>query len=905
MLLRIANLLKLGRDETRHALLLGGILFFMTGSYTLIKTARDALFLARLPATLLPYVFLGVGVLTTVAAGAYARATQQRPTWRSLEDVTLAAAISLGLFAYLYGLHARWVPIVFYLWVNAYGLIQLSQFWSFANSVSNPREAKRIFGTIGTGGILGGLFGGALAAPLVTSLGLRSLLVIGGVLAGLVAPMVRLAVERGALPPPERAREDPEGPVHPLSQPYVRWLALAAMCSVLVTTLLDYQFKAEIQRRDPSPHGLASFLGWFYTATNLAALIMQLFFTRWSLHALGAGWSAAVLPAGLGIGAAATLIVPGFGAVITTRLWDQVMRLSINRTAGELFFFPLRPEIRRRAKALIEAGLERVGDGLAGLLILAAGLAMGASTWTIAAMVASLVVVWVMAWFRVRRLYVSELGENVRRMNLDPHRAQVSLREASILEEFSRLLESPYERLVLHGLEMIEESAPERIDERIVPLMSHPSPRVRARALSLAGARQMRQASAGVEALIGDPDPEVRIEAMRARVALGGADPIGALEEFLDSSDLNLRRGAVSAIAEFAPPADEGRVRAILERLLRGGSEPERLIVAESLGRRPSGSLHDLIPPLLSDPSLEVRNAALLSAGLTNRRELIPAMVGGLAIRESQATARRALAAFGNRVVGTLGDYLSDPAVAIEIRREIPRVLGQIGTAEAVGALFRCRDREDVRLAYRILKAENRIRERDPRIRFPARLVDEDLDFDAGSYLFAFVHYRFCPIGGPRSAERLLCVALNERMDQALSRVFRRLALLYPPQEIFAAYRGVLSESPRGRGNSLEYLENALSPEHGRLVLPLVDDSGDEERLRFAQLRYGLRYRGPSESLAEILQGQDAWLRTCALYVVGARRDHTLQPLVERSLGARDAGVRETAAWAFAALAAG
>jgi len=208
-----------------------------------------------------------------------------------------------------------------------------------------------------------------------------------------------------------------------------------------------------------------------------------------------------------------------------------------------------------------------------------------------------------------------------------------------------------------------------------------------------------------------------------------------------------------------------------------------------------------------------------------------------------------------------------------------------------------------VRLAYRILKAENRIREHDARIRFPARLVDEDLDFDVQSYLFAFVHYRFCPIGGPRSAERLLCVALNERMDQALSRVFRRLALLYPPQEIFAAYRGVLSENPRGRGNSLEYLENALSPEHARRVLPLVDDSGDEKRLRFAQARYGLRYRGPSESLAEILQGKDAWLRTCALYVVGARRDRALQPLVEQSLGARDAGVRETAAWAFAALA--
>ena len=62
---RLAQALRLDPGETRRALFLAGILFALTGSYTLVKTARDALFLAQLPAATLPYVYLGVGVLTT------------------------------------------------------------------------------------------------------------------------------------------------------------------------------------------------------------------------------------------------------------------------------------------------------------------------------------------------------------------------------------------------------------------------------------------------------------------------------------------------------------------------------------------------------------------------------------------------------------------------------------------------------------------------------------------------------------------------------------------------------------------------------------------------------------------------------------------------------------------------
>src|SRR5262249_38904954 len=287
--------------------------------------------------------------------------------------------------------------------------------------------------------------------------------------------------------------------------------------------------------------------------------------------------------------------------------------------------------------------------------------------------------------------------------------------------------------------------------------------------------------------------------------------------------------------------------------------------------RQGESALHDLLGPLFDDPSLEVRSAALRSAGRAGRRTLVPALLDALGARPTQQPARDGLAAFGDRVAGTLGDYLSDATVPRQTRLEIPRVLSRIGTADAVQALFRYRSHDDVRLSYRVLKAMNQVQVRRPAERFPTALVTEDLEYDAKSYLSAFVHYRSCPIGDNATAERLLCIALNERMEQALNRIFRRLALLYPAADIYAAYGGIVSQEPRARGSALEYLENALHGSHAATVLPLVDERGDDERLRHAELRHGYRYTGYRDALNAILEEGDAWLRACALFVVGMR----------------------------------
>ena len=59
---------------------------------------------------------------------------------------------------------AEWVSVGFYLFGLILGILLISQFWTLANDVYDPRQAKRLFGLIGGGASLGGATGAAITA---------------------------------------------------------------------------------------------------------------------------------------------------------------------------------------------------------------------------------------------------------------------------------------------------------------------------------------------------------------------------------------------------------------------------------------------------------------------------------------------------------------------------------------------------------------------------------------------------------------------------------------------------------------------------------------------------------------------------------------------------------------------
>jgi AAA family ATP:ADP antiporter len=627
--------------ELQTALWLGAALLAVTSSYTLVKTVRDSVFLSMLPATWLPWVYILVGIATLAVSLLFGRLTQWLSPRQSLVGSVLAAAGGLVLCIFVVWDFNAWMPVIFYLYVNAYGLIVVSQFWLYTNSRSDPRAMKRMAGVVGAGAILGGIVGGVLASALGGWLPLRWLIAAGAGLLVLSLPLLSLAVrEREGRRSDEEVTPAVEASVPLVRVPYVRWLAVATLCSVIVTGLLDYQFKSAVQQLYPDAAQLASFFGRFYIGINVFALLLQLLGTRWLLQRLGAGSAAAVLPIGLALGAGATLAVPGFAAVVGAKAWDQTFRFSLNKAAVELLFFPLPPGIKRRAKAVIEAGIERVGDALAGILLLGAGLTFGTTGSTLATLILALVGVWLVACVRLRSGYVRELGRTLGRLTLQPEREPVSLREFGILKETVRMLESPYERVVLQAIDLLEENAPRLLDPRMPKLLAHASPQVRARALKYAASNPALADRLHITELVNDPDPLVRVTALRVRCASGGSRPLAALNEYLASENLELRAAALACLVEQVQEDELPQIRTLIQRMLSQGTDADRATIAEILGARPAATdLDQLLIPLLEDDDIKVRCAALRSAGYAKLLEHVPALIRALGASDTEAAA--------------------------------------------------------------------------------------------------------------------------------------------------------------------------------------------------------------------------------------------------------------------------
>ena len=71
---------------------------------------------------------------------------------------------------------ADWVSVGFFVWGNLLGVLVISQFWTLANGIYDPRQAKRLFGFIGGGVMLGGMTGSGLTSFIIEAVGANTLL---------------------------------------------------------------------------------------------------------------------------------------------------------------------------------------------------------------------------------------------------------------------------------------------------------------------------------------------------------------------------------------------------------------------------------------------------------------------------------------------------------------------------------------------------------------------------------------------------------------------------------------------------------------------------------------------------------------------------------------------------------
>lgn len=337
------------------------------------KATRDALFLSTFGVNALPKMLIVSAVVSVGFTLGLTRVMARTGPGRLVPRLFWLSGLLLLVEWALSGPARPAAAILFYLHFGGLGALLVSGFWALVNERFDPRAARGAIGRITTGASLGGLLGGILPERIGALVGLTAMLPVLAVmhlLAGLLVLWLRRATTPQEPPSPRRSAVPARSPREIFfSSRYLQGIALLVALTATAEGLLDYVFKAGATHAFTDETMLLRLFAAFYTGTAVLTILLQLFLLKPMLGWLGIARSAAALPAGSSLGALAALMFPGFGTVLAARAVEVVLHNSIFRAAYELLFTPVSPPEKRATKLVLDVGLARVGDVMAGALI--------------------------------------------------------------------------------------------------------------------------------------------------------------------------------------------------------------------------------------------------------------------------------------------------------------------------------------------------------------------------------------------------------------------------------------------------------------------------------------------------------------------------------------------------------
>jgi ATP/ADP translocase/HEAT repeat protein len=831
----LRRLLDVRPEERRITAIAFLVLFGILAAHTILETARDALFLARLPPSQLPWMYLA---MAAIAVALSQWSTRRLSGSRAL--ATLLAFCAAGTFTF-WAIEAHGPRAVrsLYVWTGLVSTLAAVQFWLVVGEIYTITQAKRLFAVIGLGSLLGAVAGGGLAGVVSSFVNARHLLLLSSVIlaATAVGPAMLLRRPDSPVERDRRASGAAEADEPTLAEglrlirrhPYLLRLAGLVLISTLALTLADYVFKSAVSRAVP-PERLASFFASFYTVLNGLALACQIFLVSWLMRVLGVNRTLWVLPAFLVFGATSVAIGGGLVAALLLKGADGVLRPSLNRMGMELLFVPIPDQTRSFAKPLTDVLGQRGGQALASVFILG-WLARGRGDTMLALLSAILCVVWIVWTMNLRSHYLEIFRDGLRNGTLKDT-VHLPALDMGALELLFSALNSQNDREVLGALDLLDEEGRARLVPALI--LYHPSRAVVFRALNILAKSGRVDFVPIADRLFDNPDAEIRAAALRARSTVQPDEAVlrHAAE---DPSPLVRATGIVGLVARGWGSDD---ARQIMEDLLKSSSVETQMAFAQAIERQPAPAFEDIILRLSTSPDSRVLRHVAHAMGTIKSPAFLPKLLLMLAQRDVRLDARAALLEYGDTALRLLDEALDDRTVPPHIRRHIPRTISGFAADQATLVLQKhLLEETDGLVRFKILRALGRLAADHPEVALDQAVLREATARTINAVV-DLIHWRVNLVRGageqPQRAtpgHSLIVMLLQDKERHAVERVFRLLGLTFRREDLRSIHRGLGNANPKVRAGSRELLENLLAPPLRESVLALVDDVEDERRL--------------------------------------------------------------------------
>ncbi len=864
--------------ERRVTLLAFLTLFSIMAGHGLLETARDALFLARIAPTHLPFVYIGVAAL---AWGISRFEPMLRPTDCAAilaRTLVVASLVTVGFWLTLDALGDRGLYAL-YLWSAMVASLAVAGFWLTLSERVTVTQAKRLFAVVGTGAVLGATFGTALAGLLALMLPVRAMLLAAAALFGLatVGPVMLSRTTARLTSARDRSEASPKTR-ELLGNPYVTRIALVALLASVTFTLVDYVFKSQVATSVASAE-LGGFFARTYFVLNILSLFAQLILVRRVVRGAGVTTALLVLPVLLALGGLMLAAFAGLFVALALKGADGSLRHSLHRTSSELLYVPMADRSRTQVKTGIDVVVQRAGQAGGSLFILLV-VALGGGDAVLGVTIAVLAACWVALAVDLRRHYLDLFRQTLQR-SAAQHRVSLPALDLSSLETVIATLNSQNDLEVQAALEYLENEGRTRLVPALV--LYHPSPEVVLHALGLFTRSDRRDFLPLARRLLVHPTAKVRAAALRA---ISSIEPDEVeLRAHLDSPCATLSATALVGLATQGL-LDAAETQRRLKKLENAVEADALIALCEAIAAHPSPLFTTTLAALGGHENFDVRRAALTAMASAPSPVYLDILMQFLTLRELRPVARTTLVAIGEPALTFLARCLTDPQCPVAVRRHLPRTIMRFDPDRAATLLLEQMLREeDGVVRYKILRALGRLQKNDPGLELDAEKL-QTLISRTVSRMYELLDFRVRLERGAHGhavrqtdAHQLLVQMLQDKLKNGIERLFRLLGLTHRGEDLATMYRGLRSQNPTVRSSTRELLDGLLASPLREAVLGLLDEG--DSLLGAAGPYYSTRSMSYAGLLAELMATTSHSLRSLAAYHAAELGLLELYPTVE------------------------
>jgi AAA family ATP:ADP antiporter len=891
-------------------------------------TAASALFLSEYGVERLPYAYIASAVVGSVLGYIYSRLDR----YLSFSDL-LAVNIgflffSIALFRIGFWLldETRWLNFFVFVWITPVLAFIFIEFWGLAGRLFDLRQAKRLYGFIGSGEVVTGIISFFAISAIVGRIGTVNLLIISACGFAACLAILFYITHRFSDRLSFSTSMDSSDRKHSgrfldlLKNRYLIHIVLVMVMATFGLYFIDYAFLNQAHAHYPQKDKLAEFFGMLYGSAKIIELIVKSVVSGRLVNRFGIKAGLSMLPVMIAATVLAGVIMGSFMGVetslffwciILTKLFDRVGRRSVYEPSFRILYQPLKAEQRMAFQTKTEGILEPLVTGVAGGLLLIFSLIPGFGPLVFSWLLFFVLAVWVAVAILASHEYTRALAQALQKRLLIGEGTDFSLKDDAIISVLKKKLTSINPGEVIYSLNMLEKAHPENMEPTLIDMLDHPSPQVRQDVLKrMEKLNTITALEAIRKKVVSDESPQVWAAALRAMCAIGEADLAAMVSEYLEDSDAEVRMGAMVGLLRSGGIDGVLAAGDDLITLVISPDPMNREFAAKVLGEVGVKNFYRPLLTLLDDQDLDVRRAALTAAGKIGNPKLIAPVMKNLGIYAVRSAAVSALVAMDETVLVQLEAAFHHRKSNNILRARIARILGQIRGDRAIALLRDKIDYPDEEVRYHVLVSLNLCGYRAGKA--DLHTITEKIKMEVADAVWALsVIYDL----GLKKTTLLKSALLNE-VKQNQKRIFLLLSFIYDSKSILRARDILAYGSSEKRAYALEIIDIAISKRIKAMVFPLLEDLTPSQKLKklaeqFPQPQLGRTQRlrqivtMPEDSVTPLTKIYTLYLvgeLSYSLYLVGKMSFSALTADIIDNLSADNAVIRETALWALSQL---